>query len=83
MWMMLPCLLILVFFLFAGGVGFGSWPLLALVGIMVGAHLWMMFRGHGHGPSDKDHSDTKQAFPDNAPSHADEKKDNSGHSCCH
>ncbi len=86
MWMMLPCLLILVFFVLAGGVSFGSWPLLALVGIMVGAHLWMMFRGHGHGSSDENHSDmtdTKQASPDDASPHVDEKKDHSGHSCCH
>lgn len=85
MWMMLPCLLILVFVVFAGGGGLRSWPFLAIIGVMVVGHLWMMFRSHGHGSSDEEHretTDTKKVPPENVPS-ADEKKGHSGHSCCH
>ena len=55
MWMMLPCLIILVFAVLFGGGGLQSWPYLALIGVMVAGHLWMMFRGHGsHGDEHAD-----------------------------
>ena len=85
MWMMVPCILIVIFAVFAGGGGFRSWPFLAIIGAMVAGHLWMMFRGHGHGSSDDnqhDMTDMKQASPENV-SRADEKKDRSDHFCCH
>ena len=84
-WMMLPCLLIVVLLLFAGGgISIGSWPLIAIIGFMVGAHLWMMFRGHGHGSSDDDHAHMTgrdQASQENI--RDDEKKGRSNHSGCH
>jgi len=51
MWMMIPCLLLLVF-VFLGGDTLSSdgylWPV--LIGVFVVAHVWMMFKGHGgHG----------------------------------
>ena len=62
MWMMLPCLIILVFAVLFGGGGFRSWPYLALIGIMVAGHLWMMFRGHGsHGDEHTDHKNVAEA----------------------
>ncbi len=85
MWMMLPCLLILVFAIFAGGGGLRSWPFLAIIGAMVVGHFWMMFRGRGHESSDEerhDMADAKEASPKNI-SPADEKKGHSNHSCCH
>jgi hypothetical protein len=86
MWMMVPCLLILVFAIFAGGGGLRSWPFLLIIGAMVGGHLWMMFRGHGHDSSgeeqQRDAADAEHASPENTPA-ASEKKGHSSHSCCH
>lgn len=50
MWMMIPCLLLVgVLFLGGGKLSGGGylWPI--LIGAFVVAHVWMMFRGHGHG----------------------------------
>ena len=66
LWMMIPCL-ILFGFLFLGGGKLSSsgylWPI--LIGVFVVAHVWMMFRGHGHGGTnteDKiDNASTKQS----------------------
>ncbi len=86
MWMMVLCAVPLVILLFAGGKFFSAgylWSI--LIGGFVVAHLWMMFRGHGHGSSDEeqhDMADTKQPSPENS-SHTDEKKGHSNHSCCH
>lgn len=78
MWMMLPCLLILVFAIFAGGGGLRSWPFLLIIGGMVVAYLWMMFRGHGsHGD---DHTDNAESVSKKAEP-TDHSKGN--HSCCH
>lgn len=85
MWMMLPCLLILVFAIFAGGGGLQSWPFLVIVGVMVAGHLWMMFRGRRRGSSDEEHrdmTDIKQISQENTSS-TDEKKGHTDHSCCH
>ena len=49
MWMMIPCLLLLgILFLGGGKLSGGGylWPI--LIGAFVVAHVWMMFRGHGH-----------------------------------
>ena len=83
MWMMLICALPLVILLFAGDKFFSTgylWPIL-ISGFIV-AHLWMMFRGHGHGSQDDERSDAagaKEISPENA-SRGDEKKNHSG---CH
>ena len=85
MWMMIPCFLLLGF-LFLGGGKLSSggylWPI--LIGAMVAAHLWMMFRGHGsHGDHHADHTEnhTEQnvAEAGKAEPAVHEKKD---HSCC-
>lgn len=84
LWMMLPCLLILGFALFSGGGESRSWLSIIVIGAMVGGHLWMMLRGHGHEPSEDEDSATtekKETPPEDAP-HADEKKSRSDHSCC-
>lgn len=65
MWMMIPCLL-LVGVLFLGGSKLSGsgylWPI--LIGVFVLAHVWMMFKGHGHGGTDTedkiDDASTKQ-----------------------
>lgn len=53
LWMMIPCLLLLGV-LFLGGAKLPSsgslWPF--LIGGFVLLHVWMMFKGHGHGKSD-------------------------------
>jgi len=49
MWMMIPCLILVgVLFLGGGKLSGGGylWPI--LIGVFVVAHVWMMFRGHGH-----------------------------------
>lgn len=50
LWMMIPCLLLILGILFLGGGKLSGggylWPI--LIGIFVLAHVWMMFRGHGH-----------------------------------
>lgn len=82
LWMMLPCLLILVFAILAFGRGSLSWPLLVIAGIIVVVYLWIMFRSkHGNGPSDEERDDTidvKPTSPENS-SHVDEKKDYLNH----
>lgn len=83
MWMMLPCLLILVFAIFAGGGGLRSWPFLAIIGAMVAGHLWMMFRGHGHDSSESEEEHHSMADTKQPSAPADEKKGHSNHSCCH
>lgn len=53
MWMMIPCLLLVgVLFLGGGKLSGGGylWPI--LIGVFVLAHIWMMFKGHGHGGTD-------------------------------
>ena len=50
MWMMIPCLLLTVVLLLGGGKLSGGgylWPI--LIGVFIVAHVWMMFKGHGHG----------------------------------
>jgi len=55
MWMMIPCLLLLGF-LFLGGGKLSSggylWPI--LIGVVMIAHVWMMFKGHGGHKDDND-----------------------------
>lgn len=50
MWGMILCCALLLGVLFLGGSSFLSggyvWPI--LIGVFVVAHVWMMFRGHGH-----------------------------------
>ncbi len=77
-WMMLPCLLILGFVIFAAGGGVRSWPFILIIGGMVVAHLWMMRRGHGSQDTE-DHSSHAAADPKKAESI----KHGGGHSCCH
>ena len=60
MWMMvICCALPLVILLIAGGRSLSGgyvWPI--LIGGFIGAHLWMMFRGHGsHGKNSKDQNE--------------------------
>jgi len=86
MWMMLGCVA-LIAVLFLGGSRLPSggilWQIL-IVGFVV-AHLWMMFRGHGHGSSDDEPhnmNDMKQVPPENT-SNTDEKKGRSDNSSYH
>lgn len=84
-WMMLPCLLILAFAIFAGGGGLRPWPFLLIIGIMVAGHLWMVFRGHGNKSYEEKHNDAvngERPSPGSTSS-VDEKKNHSDHSCCH
>ncbi len=93
-WMMLPCLAIFILLVFAGsGAGFSSWPFLLILAVTVGACVWMMFRGHGHGADSGNSHDGHKDMADMAPSSstdvakdatsADGKKGHSNHSCCH
>ena len=79
LWMMIPCI-ILFGFLFLGGGKLSSggylWPI--LIGVFVVAHVWMMFRGHGHGGTSTEdkidnastkQSDTKDEHKHNGSSH--------------
>lgn len=52
LWMMIPCLLLLLGFLFLGGGKLSSsgYLWLILIGVCVVPHIWMMLKGHGgHG----------------------------------
>jgi len=82
MWMMIPCLLLLGFLLFFGGDNLFSggylWPI--LIAIFVGAHVWMMFRGHGkHGGN----SDADTEGKTNAVEESKTKDEHKKGSCCH
>ena len=87
MWMMVICCaipLIILFFLGStlSSVGY-FWPI--LIGVFALVCIGMMFRGHGHGTSDEEHHDMidmKQQPPEKTAGE-DEKKNHSGHSCCH
>ena len=87
MWMMVPCLIILLIFVFAGGARSSSWFVWVLMGGFVAAHLWMMFRGHGSPSGDEHHAmaDMKQVLLEKAsPADGkDKKKNQGGGSCCH
>jgi len=55
MWMMLICLLPLAVLFFVGSGRFSTGYIVPiLIGVCVGAHIWMMRRGHG------EHSDTNE-----------------------
>lgn len=79
LWMMIPCLLLLgVLFLGGGKLSGGGylWPI--LIGVFVVAHVWMMFRGHGHsGTNTEDKTDDASAKQPGV------KDDHKHGGCCH
>jgi len=85
MWMMVLCLL-LFGALFLGGSKLFSggyfWPI--LIGVFVGAHIWMMFKGHG---GHEGHSDinTENKIDDTSAQQPDTKDEDNKqkHDCCH
>ncbi|MEK7465726.1 MAG: hypothetical protein AAB631_03040 [Patescibacteria group bacterium] len=81
MWMMVSCLLIFGFIVFAGGGAFQSWPSFILIGAMVGVHLWMMRRGHTS--SQKNHADDHEPKADSVAVTESVKDEKGDHSCCH
>lgn len=77
MWMMIPCLLLLGVLFLGGGKLSGSgylWPI--LIGVFVLAHVWMMFKGHGHGGTD-----TEEKTDSNSKSGSTDEHKHGG--CCH
>lgn len=77
MWMMIPCLFLLgILFLGGDKLSGGGYLRSILIGVFVVAHVWMMFRGHGH-TSTEDKTDNASAKESAA-------KDEHKHSgCCH
>lgn len=88
-WMMIFCALPLVILLLAGGKLFSAgylWPIL-IVGF-IGAHFWIMLRGHrSHGHDDA--SENKDAAPGQTDTAHDKHDDSKDHKskphggCCH
>lgn len=83
MWMMVICcavsiLLIVLFGL--GGKAFGSptWIVLGGVAVMILAHFFMMGRSHKHSDEEKSVTSGESENKDGK-----DKKDHSGHGCCH
>ena len=83
-WMMLVCILPLVIFLFVWRSRSSEDGYLApiLIGGMVFAHLWMLFRGHG-GHSDA-HAEDKIGDPSAKQSETKDERNKRTHGgCCH
>ena len=82
MWMMAICCavpLLLIFVFGAGGRALGapSWIIFGGVAVMVIAHFFMMGRSHKH-------SDEEQPIANEEDNkNSKDKKDHSGHGCCH
>ena len=82
MWMMAICCavpLLLIFVFGAGGRALGapSWIIFGGVAVMVIAHFFMMGRSHKH--SDEEQPIVNEEDNKNSK----DKKDHSGHGCCH
>jgi len=80
MWGMILCCALLLGVLFLGGSSFFSggylWPIFIGIGVFVVAHIWMIFRGHGH-------TNTEDKT-DDAPAKESGVKDEHKHGgCCH
>lgn len=83
MWVMMICcavplLLIVLFGL--GGKAFGAptWIVIGGIAVMVIAHFFMMGRSHKHSNEEKSVTDGEGENKDSK-----DKKDHSGHGCCH
>ncbi|MEK7089412.1 MAG: hypothetical protein AAB920_01185 [Patescibacteria group bacterium] len=83
-WMMVPCLAILAVVLFGGNALFsGGYVGPILVGLMIVAHIWMMFRGHGGNQSGHNDANMEEKH-DEALEKQPEKKGEGWHGgCCH
>ena len=80
MWMMVPCLLLVVFVLFGGGkLASSNYLWLIMLGVCVIPHLWMMFKG-GHGDEHSDNN-TENKMDDTKMKNEDEKSKDSN--SCH
>lgn len=83
MWVMMICcavplLLIVLFGLGGKSLGAPTWVVIGGVAVMVIAHFFMMGRSHKHSDEEKSVTDGENENKDSK-----DKKDHSGHGCCH
>jgi hypothetical protein len=83
MWMMVICCAVpLLLILFVGGtgraLGGSTWVIFGGVALMVIAHFFMMGRSHKHSDEEKSVTEGEGENKDSK-----DKKDHSGHGCCH
>ena len=83
MWVMMICCavpLVLIVLFGLGGKAFGAptWVVVGGIAVMVIAHFFMMGRSHKHSDEEKSVIDGEGENKDSK-----DKKDHSGHGCCH
>ena len=83
MWLMMICCtvpLVLIVLFGLGGKAFGAptWVVIGGITVMVIAHFFMMGRSHKHSDEEKSITDGEVENKDSK-----NKKDHSGHGCCH
>ena len=75
MWVMIPCLLLIIVVFWGGGKLISSKYLwLVMLGACVVPHIWMMLRGHGEHEDTNTEDKTETKNENNKPKHG---------SCCH
>lgn len=79
MWMMIPCILLIAFVLLSGGgLASSKYIWLIIIGVCVVPHVWMMFKGHGHGGTD-----TEDKIDDASAKQPGEKDEHKHNGSCH
>ena len=83
LWMMLPCLLLVLFVLFGGaGLVSSKYLWLIILGVCVVPHLFMMFKGRGgHGDNDTEDKNNDTSVNQSETKDEDDKSKQGG--CCH
>lgn len=83
LWMMMLCCVLPILFIVVFGAGskaFGAptWIVIGGIAVMIIAHFFMMGRSHKHSDEEKSVTDGENENKDSK-----DKKDHSGHGCCH